>query len=128
MARVSLYRTYRFIDKDPLIDALRSVVQREEHLKNSDVHAVSGVATATLDNWFDGTTQRPQNATATAVTAALGYVRHDEMKADGTVVPGYKKARDIDPKEEAEKQANWLLRTAEQRARQRKKKTNGHKT
>lgn len=127
MPRISLYRTYRFIDKDPIVDALRTVMQ-QEHLKASEIHEISGVAKQTVDNWMTGETRRPQNVTACAVTSSLGYARRDELRADGSVVIGFVKVRDLDPKEEAKKQADWLLRNAEQlqRLRARKKKKNGH--
>jgi hypothetical protein len=127
MARVTLhYRNYRWIDKDPIIDAIRTVVRSDEHLKNSMVHAISGVATATLDNWFDGTTKRPQNATITQVTGALGYVRHDELRADGTVVVGFRKARGLDWREEIEKQTKFFLKHhPDAKKKKQKKKANG---
>lgn len=127
MAKVHIYRTYRFIDKDPVIDAIRTVVQNE-HLKNSAVHNISGVSTATLDNWFEGGTKKPQNSTISAVTSALGYVRRDDIDQRGNLVIGYKKARDLNFSDEIEKQADWLLKhgTAKQQKKpKRRKKTNG---
>lgn len=125
MARVTIYRSYRFIDKDPVIDAVRTVVQAE-HLKNSAVHSVSGVATQTLDNWFDGPTRQPHNSTVTAVTAALGYARHDEITEDGRVIVGFRKRKKLDWKEEAVKQADWIIKHAQpKKKRAKKKKSNG---
>jgi hypothetical protein len=123
--RTYIYRNYRFLDKDPIIDAVRTVVKSEEHLKNNHVHQISGVATATLDNWFDGVTRQPRNSTVSQVTAALGYVRRDELKSDGTVVIGFVKARDLDWEKEIEKQANWFLKTHGPKKKKKKKKTNG---
>jgi hypothetical protein len=126
MARVFIYRNYRFIDKDPIIDAVRTVVKSEEHLKNSHVHQISGVATATLDNWFDGVTRQPRNSTVCQVTAALGYVRRDELKPDGSVVIGFRKAREYDWEKEIEKQADFYLKThGPPKKRKAKKKANG---
>ena len=126
MAKTYIYRTYRWIDKDPIIDAVKTVVDAE-HLKNSAVHAISGVATATLDNWFSGGTKRPQNSTLTAVTSALGYGRKDEMMPDGRIVPGYAKLnRRMDYQQEMEKQADWILKHATpKKKRPRRKKANG---
>ena len=123
MARVHVYRTYRFIDKDPIIDAVRTVVE-DTHLSHHKVHEVSGVAQATLDNWFEGSTRRPQNTTVTAVTSALGYVRADSLNPDGTVAVGFKKARRLDYQQEIEKQADWLLKhgTPKQKKSRRRKK------
>ena len=123
MARIHLYRTYRWIDKDPVIDAVRTVVQ-DEKLKNNMVHEISGVAAATLDNWFNGETRKPQNVTVTAVTSALGYVRHDRLNSDGTVSVAFEKARNLDWAKEIEKQASFVLKhgTTKQKKRARKKK------
>ena len=127
MARVQIYRTYRWIDKDPIIDAVRTVVKSEEKLKNSMVHEISGVSTSTLENWFDGSTRRPQNSTVTAVTSALGYVRQDTFNRDGTVSIGFVKGRALDYQKEIEKQADWLLKQGvKPKKKRRKKKSNGH--
>jgi len=76
MAELRLYRTYRFRDKDPVIDELRTLVRDEGLMKKLDVvHQLSGVATSTLDNWFFGDTVSPQNRTIMAVTTSLGYRR-----------------------------------------------------
>jgi hypothetical protein len=125
MARY-LYRNYRFKDKDPICDALRTVIRSEEHLKNNHVHQISGVAAQTIDGWLDGATRRPQNATVCQVTAALGYVRRDELKTDGSVVVGFIKAKDYDYKKEIEKQADFFLKThGPPKKRKAKKKANG---
>lgn len=127
MARVQIYRTYRWIDKDPIIDAVRTVVKSEEKLKNNMVHEISGVSTTTLDNWFDGSTRRPQNSTITAVTSALGYIRQDTFNRDGTVSIGFVKGRALDYQKEIEKQADWLLKQGvKPKKKRRKKKSNGH--
>jgi hypothetical protein len=120
MPRVHLYRTYRWIDKDPVIDAVRTVVN-DEKLKSNAVHEISGVATATLDNWFNGHTRKPQNVTVTAVTSALGYVRHDRLKPDGTIAVAFEKARDLDWGKEIEKQADFILKHGTAKQRKRKK-------
>jgi len=69
---LALYRSYNFVDKDPVIDRIRTIVQ-DEGLSYKDIHVISGVSTATLTNWFDGETRRPQYATVAAVTSSLGY-------------------------------------------------------
>jgi hypothetical protein len=66
------YKSYNFIDKDPLIDEIRTIY--EDSGANYDfVHEHSGVAVSTLMNWFNGQTRRPQAATVNAVLRALGY-------------------------------------------------------
>jgi len=99
MARLSLYRTYRFIGKDPVIDQVRTLLNDEGLLKKRQiVHKLSGVAVTPLDNWFDGETKRPQHATVGAVISALGY----DMK--------FVKSKSIDIDKELKVAANWLLK------------------
>ena len=63
------YKTYAFIDKDPVIDQVRTVVQGfgETH---AQISRASGVSSGTLHNWFAGPTKRPQFATINAVLRA----------------------------------------------------------
>jgi len=72
--RLKLYRSYNFVDKDPVIDRIRTIFQKE-HVDNKDAASISGVSQTTLFNWFDGKTKRPQYATIAAVTLALGYTQ-----------------------------------------------------
>jgi hypothetical protein len=66
------YKSYNFVDKDPIIDEVRTVFAQsgatyrwvEEH---------SGVTHQTLRNWFDGETKRPQAASINAVLRSLGF-------------------------------------------------------
>ena len=67
-----LYKSYSFRDKDPVIDVMRTIVERSGSTY-TDVHNSSGVSEATLRNWFHGTTRRPQFATVNAVARALGH-------------------------------------------------------
>lgn len=73
------YRSYSFVDKDPVIDRLRTMVQREG-LKYGEVGTISGVSGTTLHNWFEGQTRRPQFATVAAVASALGYAQTFKKK------------------------------------------------
>lgn len=73
-----LYRSYNFVDKDPVIDELRAVVQREGFMKRggfAKLSTLSGVSISAMDNWFNGETRRPQNASIEAVARAMGYRR-----------------------------------------------------
>src|SRR5262245_7976535 len=99
MARVTVYRSYRFITKDPICDAMRTLI-RNEKLNNNQVHEISGVAAATVHGWLDGGTRRPQNVTVSAVSAALGYVRRDYFDGRGNVVIGFAKDKELDWQEE----------------------------
>jgi DNA-binding phage protein len=67
-----LYTSYSFIEKDPIIDKLRTVVS-DQHAKYSTIEKDSGVSSTTLHNWFKGDTKRPQFATVMAVARALGH-------------------------------------------------------
>ena len=129
MAKINIYRNYRFIDKDPIIDAMRTVIRDELGFNNNRVQAISGVSNTTFHNWFEGPTRCPQNATVSQAAAALGYVRRDEMKPDGQVVVGFVRARGtkLDYEEEITKQADWLLKQGRHKKKRvsKKKRQNG---
>ena len=65
------YKSYMFVEKDPVIDALRTAIS-DQHFKYSEVALTSGVAVATIKNWMSGETRRPQFATTAAVARSLG--------------------------------------------------------
>jgi hypothetical protein len=69
--KMKLYKSYSFRNKDPVIDYLRTAVQRSG-TKHSKISEASGVSAGTLNNWFHGTTKRPQFATVAAVARSLG--------------------------------------------------------
>jgi len=69
---LKLYTSYNFVDKDPIIDKMRTMVKREG-LKYGEISGLSGVSSSTMHNWFEGKTKRPQYATVMAVVHALGY-------------------------------------------------------
>jgi hypothetical protein len=73
---MKVLRTYRFIDKDPVVDELRTIVQDEgmDHRYN-DLAELAGLAHSTIHNLFWGGTKRPQNATVMAIVTSLGYER-----------------------------------------------------
>jgi transcriptional regulator with XRE-family HTH domain len=66
------YKSYNFVEKDPIIDELRTVVQGSG-ATYKQIHEDSGVSTQTLANWFSGDTRRPQAASLNAVARALGH-------------------------------------------------------
>lgn len=70
--RLRLYDSYNFVDKDPVIDKVRTIVKREG-MSHMDIQRVSGVSATTLHAWFEGSTRRPQYCTVMAVVSALGY-------------------------------------------------------
>jgi|SRR6516164_756471 hypothetical protein len=69
-----LYRSYNFVEKDPIIDELRTIDQKEG-LSYREVHWLSGISENTMRNWFEGKTKRPQNASIEAFLRALGHKR-----------------------------------------------------
>lgn len=71
---MKIYNSYSFVDKDPVIDELRTVIQ-DEGASFTFIENSSGVSGQTIRNWFDGKTKRPQNASIEAVVRCLGYER-----------------------------------------------------
>ena len=66
------YRSYSFIEKDPVINVVRTIVE-DSRQPWSTISEESGVTRGTIRNWFLGSTKRPQFATVAAVTRACGY-------------------------------------------------------
>jgi hypothetical protein len=65
------YKSYMFLDKDPVLDKVRTVVQ-DSKMSYREVHEKSGVSVACQRAWFKGATRRPQFATVNAVLRACG--------------------------------------------------------
>jgi hypothetical protein len=66
------YKSYSFVDKDPIIDEVRTVFDGAGE-SYARVENLSGVSQATMRAWFYGDTKKPQAATVNAVLRALGY-------------------------------------------------------
>lgn len=66
------YKSYNFVDKDPIIYACEHAV-KASGMSYKEIEAASGVSTKTLSNWFYGKTRRPQFATLNAVARAIGF-------------------------------------------------------
>lgn len=111
--RANIYRTYQFIDKDPVIDNLRTIVE-ENGLsgKHKIICELSGVSPSTIFNWFKGNTKRPQHATVAAVSSSLGY----EME--------FVRARRVDVDKERELAAKWASNQEAKKQRQLTRKAN----
>lgn len=85
-------RDYRWVNKDPIIDMLRTEAQRVGNIAGHQNNVLpriahdAGIGEGTLRNWFFGETKRPQNITTRFVLEALGiktqYVRADGSKVD----------------------------------------------
>jgi len=78
MARgfIMKYRCYNYVNKNPVIDKVRTVLQDEgvySKKKRGMLHALSGVSVSTYDGWFEGNTKNPQHATIAATLASIGY-------------------------------------------------------
>ncbi|KYK50038.1 hypothetical protein A1D31_22260 [Bradyrhizobium liaoningense] len=120
MARgfVRVYRTYNYIDKNPVIDKVRTLIQDEGLIKKLPiVHEISGVSTSTLDNWFNGTTRSPQHATIAAVITSLGYKEQ------------FVKDHDLDLESERKVAADWLAKQEKKAVvKKARPKSNGHST
>ena len=72
------YKSYSFVDKDPMIDQVRTIIL-DSHDTYKQIAEASGVTEGTIRNWLDGATKKPQAATFNAVLRALGYkltIRH----------------------------------------------------
>lgn len=66
------YKSYSFVDKDPIIDEIRTIVGASG-ASYKWIEDTSGVTVTTLYAWFSGKTRKPQAATINAVLRALGY-------------------------------------------------------
>jgi hypothetical protein len=71
---IKVYRTYSFKDKDPVIDEMRTLVENGE-IDQYEAATRAGLARSTVDNWFFGSTRRPQSASVEAFGRALGWKR-----------------------------------------------------
>lgn len=65
------YKSYSFVDKDPIIDALRTAVS-DSGKSYREISNTSNVSASTVRNWFHGNVRRPQFATVAAVAQACG--------------------------------------------------------
>jgi hypothetical protein len=86
MSKTKSQSSYLFIDKDPIIDLIRTEAQRGGDLRQQHLDRISynsGVSTTTLRNWFFGETRRPQRLSSRFVLDAIGIkVRY--YRADGS--------------------------------------------
>ncbi len=103
-------RTYRFTDKDPVCDELKTVVQDMGLFKNlAHVADLANLHKSTVSNLFHGKTRKPQNATCMAILTSLGYKRE--------IV----KARDVDVEKELEFARAWNKKERDRVAAAREK-------
>lgn len=69
---MKIYNSYNFVDKDPVIDQMRTAIQ-DSGVTFAYIEQKSGVGKSTLHAWFNGRTKRPQHTTVMAVLRAIGY-------------------------------------------------------
>lgn len=65
------YKSYLFVNKDPIIDQIRTT-RSDLQMSYREVHEKSGVSVAAIRNWEHGKVRRPQFATVMAVVNAMG--------------------------------------------------------
>ena len=76
MAVHKIFRTYRFIDKDPVIDELRTLLQDEGLFDQlAKVAVLANLSYSTVYSLFHGETRRPHNSTASSIGTCAGYER-----------------------------------------------------
>lgn len=83
-----LKNDYRFVDKDPVIDVIRTEMQRYGSLNHEQLARVSyesGVSESTIRNWLFGDTRRPWSLSTRFVLEALG-VKIQYVREDGTSI------------------------------------------
>lgn len=77
---MKLYKAYNFRTKDPVIDELRTIFQKENAGKLNGrflakIEADGGPTAGAMRGWFYGATRRPQSASVEAAGRAIGYKR-----------------------------------------------------
>ena len=80
--RIAVYTTYRFMNKDPVIDELRTLTQyvaKRDGIKVANVQRnaakAANMSPSTPENWFKGPVKRPNNCSIEAYGRALGKKR-----------------------------------------------------
>jgi hypothetical protein len=112
MARgfITQYRCYNYVNKNPVIDKTRTILQDEglySKKRRRILSQLSGVAVSTYDNLFEGDTKNPKHTTIAATMAAIGY----EEK--------FVKTRSIDEEKELELARKWNAKQKELREKVR---------
>jgi hypothetical protein len=84
-------RTYQWVDKDPICDVLRTMIQ-EDGRSPSAIAGAARLADATVLNILYGQTRKPQHTTVSSIYTACGY--RMVLMADGKAaiaIPPYVK-------------------------------------
>lgn len=77
-----VYKSYNFIDKDPSIDWVHSLMDKT-NMTPQKIQAGGGPTATTVYNWINGRTKRPQFCTVAAATLACGQSIIDLRKLLG---------------------------------------------
>jgi hypothetical protein len=73
MAGFVKYKSYSFVDKDPIIDAFRTL-RGKSKTSYSDVQAEGGPTAGTVRNWEHGKVKRPHFASVWAAGRICGAI------------------------------------------------------
>ena len=76
---------YRFIDKDPVVDIVRTAIHDSGEMYKS-IACRAHVSPKTISNWIYGDVKRPQNFTLYKVFRALGVKTEYVYEATGLSV------------------------------------------
>lgn len=110
-------RTYQYRTKNPIIDKMRTVAQDEglyTKKQRSKLHHITGVATSTYHNMWEGDTISPTHRTVAAFYTGLGY---EET---------WRKTRKINIDEEIALSKDWAQKETKRIERERElAKSNG---
>jgi transcriptional regulator with XRE-family HTH domain len=66
---LNLAKSYNFVEKRPVIDEMRTLIDHTEYRKVADE---TNVSRTTLRNWFSGKTVSPKTVTVNKVLARYG--------------------------------------------------------
>ena len=84
-------REYRFIDKDPICDVLRTVIQNDGR-SPSAIAREARLADETVLNLLYGTTRKPRNTTVSLIFMACGYtITAIKPGSPSIILPTYEK-------------------------------------
>jgi hypothetical protein len=101
------------VDKNPIIDVIRTVIQDEGLIDKLQIVAdLSTLSYSTIDGWLNGDVRDPRHSSTMAVMLALGYKQ------------SWSKERKINLEKELEFARAWLKRErAKRKSRSPKRKS-----
>ena len=109
MAEMRVLRTYRYIDKNPVVDVMRTALQdvgvgvTKKQLRTAA--ELSGLSVGCLVALFHGNTKNPQHRTVAGLMTAIGYRERWEAE------------RKLDIEKERELAFAWREQTSKKRKR-----------